>query len=330
MDITVVICTYNRCVSLAKALDSVIAQSLPKTLSWEILVVDNNSTDRTREVAEDYCHKCPERVRYIFEQEQGLSRARNRGVREAQGEIVVFVDDDVIANSTWLRSLTASLFDGKWAGAGGRIVPPSDFNPPEWFTVGGEMDLLGALLPIFDVGDEAGEMKRPPYGANMAFRKCMFDEYGMFRVELGRCGNNFLMGEDTDMGNRLMSAGQKLRWEPSAVVEHPVPQDRLSKKHFRAWFFDFGRTRIVEREVRPSRFGIPGEYLSILSVLLRFLPIRLLRWLFALEPRSRFFNECQVWLALGEVVQHYRKARSPRQTIKQNSTVISRDASSPE
>jgi glycosyltransferase involved in cell wall biosynthesis len=306
MNVTVVLCTCNRCSSLPTALDSVAAQLLPDSVIWEVVVVDNNSTDQTREVAEGYCCRYPGRFRYVFEAQQGLSRARNAGIRAARGEIIAFIDDDVIAEPTWLKYLTASLHNAKWAGAGGRIVPPQDFTPPDWLTVGGETDLVGALLPLFDLGDEAGEMKRPPYGTNMAFRKDMFDKHGMFRTDLGRCGSSLLMGEDTEFGNRLMSAGECLRYEPLAVVEHPVPQERLSKKWFRAWWFGFGRTRILERAARPPILGIPYPFFSLANLVMRFLSVRTLQWLFALNVRSRFYNYCQVWLTLGEIAQTYR------------------------
>jgi len=307
MNVTVVLCTCNRCSSLTSALDSLAAQLLPESIRWEVIVVDNNSTDDTREVAEGYCRKHPERFRYVFEPRQGLSRARNAGIRAARGEVVAFIDDDVIAEPSWLRNITASLLHGKWAGAGGRIVPPQCFTAPEWLTVGGETDLVGALLPLFDLGDQAGEMKRPPYGTNMAFRKDMFDKHGMFRTDLGRCGGSLLMGEDTEFGNRLMSAGECLRYEPLAVVEHPVPKERLSKKWFRAWWFGFGRTRILERAARPPIFGIPHPFFSLANLVLRFLPVRTLQWVFTLNVRSRFYNYCQVWLILGEIAQTYRK-----------------------
>jgi glycosyltransferase involved in cell wall biosynthesis len=307
------------------ALDSVAAQLLPDSVSWEVIVVDNNSTDQTREVAEGYCRKYSERFRYVFEPQQGLSRARNAGIRAARGEIVAFIDDDVIAEPSWLRNLTASLHDGKCAGAGGRIIPPLDFTPPDWLTVGGETDLVGALLPLFDLGDQACKMNRPPYGTNMAFRKNMFDKHGMFRTDLGRCGNSLLMGEDIEFGNRLMSAGECLRYEPLAVVEHPVPKERLSKKWFRAWWLGFGRTRILERAARPSILGIPRSFFSLANLGMRSLPARTLQWMFTLNVRSRFYRYCQVCMTLGEIAQTYRmliektrvEPQAPSESMKQ-------------
>src|SRR5271163_1575532 len=108
MKITVILCTYNRAHSISMALESVLASVLPPDVEWEVLVVDNNSKDQTRAVANEFCIRHPGRVRYLFEEHQGLSNARNAGIREARGEIIAFTDDDVTVDSTWLQNLTAS------------------------------------------------------------------------------------------------------------------------------------------------------------------------------------------------------------------------------
>lgn len=118
MRITVVLCTYNRCQSLLKALESLAASELPEAVEWEVLVVDNNSSDRTREVVEEFCRHNLTHFRYQFEPQQGKSFALNTGIREARGGIIAFVDDDVIADKAWLQNLTAPLASGEWAGTG--------------------------------------------------------------------------------------------------------------------------------------------------------------------------------------------------------------------
>ena len=310
MKITVILCTFNRCRSLPKALDSVAVQVLPESVAWEVIVVDNNSSDQTRAVAEDYCRRYPGRFRYLFEPQQGLSRARNAGILDARGEIIAFMDDDVTVGPAWLQNLTASLHGGEWAGAGGRILPPQDFEPPCWLTLGGEMDLGGALA-LFDLGNVPGELKKAPYGTNMAFRKSTFEKYGTFRVDLGRSGNTLLSNEDTEFGRRLMSGGERLRYEPSAVVYHPVPMERLNKRYFRAWWFAYGRARALERGLRPAILGIPRQFISIPNLVLRFLSVRTLRWLLSLNPQRRLYNKCQVWLTMGEIAQTCRQASLP-------------------
>src|SRR5438309_3069723 len=98
MTVTVVLCTYNRYQNLETALNSVAASVLPEPVQWEVLVVDNNSTDHTRKVVEEFCHRYPGRFRYLFEAQQGKSYALNSGVREARGNILAFMDDDVIVD----------------------------------------------------------------------------------------------------------------------------------------------------------------------------------------------------------------------------------------
>ena len=104
MDISIILCTFNRSAPLRNALESAAAQSLPESVRWEVLMVDNNSTDSTRQVAEEYCRKYPTSFRYIFELQQGKSNALNRGIREAQGQILAFLDDDVTAEPDWLQT----------------------------------------------------------------------------------------------------------------------------------------------------------------------------------------------------------------------------------
>ena len=127
MNVSVILCTYNRCGSLASALKSVAASQFRSPTEWEVLTVDNNSSDQTRAVAEEFCKNHPGRFRYIFEGQQGKSNALNRGIRESKGNILAFMDDDVVADPDWLENVTAPLKDSKWMGVGGRIVPPLRF-----------------------------------------------------------------------------------------------------------------------------------------------------------------------------------------------------------
>src|SRR5215472_12967431 len=106
--VTVVVCTYNRCRDLAVALESIAASEMPSSVWWEVLVVDNNSTDETRDVVHAFCERNADRFRYIFEPKQGLSHARNAGIANSYGEVLAFTDDDVTVSPAWLRHLTAA------------------------------------------------------------------------------------------------------------------------------------------------------------------------------------------------------------------------------
>ena len=230
MNITVVLCTHNRCESLAKALRSVVRSKVPESLAWEVLVVDNNSDDQTREVVGSFLRRCPHRIRYLFEPQQGKSHALNAGVREATGDIVAFMDDDVKVDPMWLQKLTAPLFEGKWAGCGGRILPDWSCAPPRWFPDRGHY--ASAPLALFDIGLEAGRLVEAPVGTNMAFTKAMFTTYGAFRTDLGPNPANEIRGEDSEFANRLLAEGEQFWYEPSAIVYHPVLQNRLTRQYF--------------------------------------------------------------------------------------------------
>lgn len=290
---------------LARALESAAAQCLPEDISWEVLVVDNNSSDQTRAIAESFCQRFPGRFRYLFEPQQGLSRARNAGIQSARGEVIAFMDDDVMVAPAWLANLTATLHSGEWAGAGGPVRPPEDFKPPRWLALGGAIDMGGALA-LIDFGERSGELKAAPYGANMAFRKEMFRRYGMFRVDLGRCGDNLLSNEDTEFGNRLLAGGERLWYAASAVVHHPVQEKRLCAEYYRGWWFNFGRARVLERGFGKAILGIPRQYVSLLSLITRILPKYWLEWMFTFGTQQRFYKKCRLWLAMGEVSQTYQ------------------------
>lgn len=305
MKISVIVCTYNRCQSLAKALDSIAAQVLPDSFEWEILVVNNNSRDQTREVVQDFCRRYPGRFRYFFEPIPGLSYARNTGIREARGDVVAFTDDDVTVESNWLLKLTCSLHGTEWAGAGGKIVPANAFSPPRWLPLDGPHNLRG-MLTLFDLGEIAGELGQAPFGANMAFRKEVFESYGNFRTDLGRSPSSMMCNEDTEFGRRLMAAGERLRYEPSALVYHPVPASRLKKEYFLTFWFNYGRASVREMKKRPDIWGIPRHYFTLLKIGTLIVLRMTLRWVLTLNSKRRFYYKGFVWMTAGQIMELYR------------------------
>jgi glucosyl-dolichyl phosphate glucuronosyltransferase len=304
---SVVICTYNRGESLVDALESVARCNSPEWLDWEILVVDNNSTDRTREIVQEFCRKYPRRFRYYFEKEQGLCPARNAGIREARGEVIVFTDDDITVEPTWLETLVSSFKDKTWAGAGGRVVPVWTCPRPKWLALD-EPYAMGPLV-MFDRGEEPNELTEAPFGANMAFRKCLFEKHGGFREDLGNRPGSEIRNDDSEFGARILARGERLRYEPSAIVYHPVPEKRLQKEYVLAWWFGKGRGDIRQYGVlRNPKYYVCG----IPIVLFRNLAVWTLRWMLAIEPRHRFKNKVNVWEKWGEIVECYSQARARR------------------
>jgi glucosyl-dolichyl phosphate glucuronosyltransferase len=200
VDISVILCTFNGCPRLEKTLASVAASILPEGVEWEVLVVDNNSTDCTREVIDDFCRRYPGRFRYLFESRPGKSYALNSGWIAAHGDVLAFLDDDTTVGPNWLQWLTQSLHGDEWAGAGGRIVLKWPQTIPSWLAIEGPY--VRHYFPAIDHGETGKELKQPPYGPNMAFRKKMFEKYGGFRTDLGPSPNRKIprLFEDTEFG----------------------------------------------------------------------------------------------------------------------------------
>jgi GT2 family glycosyltransferase len=292
---------------LARALESLAASALPQSVEWEVLVVDNNSSDHTREVVEEYCRRNPDHFRYEFEPEQGKSFALNTGIRKARGDILVFVDDDVTVEKAWLEELTAPLESGEWAGTGGKILPDRPPSLPPWLAFDGPLGMGARIVAHFDRGNEPYELDEAPYGANMAFRKKMFEKYGFFRTDLGPRPGSEIRNEDIEFGRRVLAAGERLLYVPSAVVYHEVPEHRITRKYLLKRWFDDGRAEIRERKIKPKIWGIPRRYFRVANYILRFLPRKILHWLRARDPKERFRFKCIVWQAAGELVEMWHQ-----------------------
>lgn len=238
MNISVVICTYNRCASLKKTLASIGAMEVPAALTWELIVVDNNSIDGTKSVVESFASSCGLNVRYQFEGTPGLSRARNCGIRHSTGGIIVFTDDDVLVSHEWIAQIKKGFDDYKPACLGGRILRDPTLPLPDWWD-----RKWRQVLTHFDRGNEvviAGPEDRTEFawGANISFRRDVFEKYGLFRVDLG-AGTNVL-GEDSEIVLRLRQQGERVIYYPRAVVVHSPAVDRLSKQYLRTWNYRLG------------------------------------------------------------------------------------------
>ena len=229
--ISAVVCTYNRCESLRDTLRSLLAQALGEGVSLEVIVVDNNSADRTRQVVESFARASHWPVRYVFESRQGKSHALNRGIQAAQGDLIAFTDDDVLVEPSWVQALAEALLTHHADCVGGKILLRWSQPPPAWLLQHGLLGGLGFLdrgpHPI--VAEEPNEGFL--HGANIAFRKEIFAELGGFRTDLGRIGKKRMAGEETEMLRRLFKAGKRVVYTPDAVVHHYVPPEHMRKSH---------------------------------------------------------------------------------------------------
>ncbi len=228
--VSVVVCTRNRSALLARACTEALQQSLTGH-EMELVIVDNNSTDDTFDVARNIRSEYPGRVSAIRETEMGLSAARNAGIRQAQGEFVAFLDDDAFPDPGWLQSIVDALETDGVQCAGGPITPLFQGELPDWF--------LGRFLPYlsaWDLGDDELDLTYDEYprGANIGFRREALRATGGFCTDLGRKGNNLLSGEEIDVCLQVERLGGRIAYVPRARVRHVVNIERLS----RAWMLE--------------------------------------------------------------------------------------------
>ncbi len=243
MKFSVVIATYNRANVLRDTLAS-LAQLTPDA-PWEVIVVDNNSTDNTRAVVATAAVTFPASLRYAFEREQGRSAALNRGFALAAGEIIVTTDDDVRVEPDWLTKIGRGLAEHPCDYIGGRVTPLwESARIPRWFpsTTG----QLWAVVALLDYGPSAVPFgNRPPLGVNMAIRRDALERVGGFDPRVGRKAGTLLGQEVREWCMRARAAGLVGFYVPDVVVQHLIPRDRLTKAYFRRWFYWRGISRAM-------------------------------------------------------------------------------------
>ncbi len=256
MDISVVICTYNRSRHLNNILNSLVEQEVSEELLWEIVVIDNNSVDDTKDVVKGFELKTPIPVKYFTEEKQGLSHARNRGIVESKGKYVAFTDDDAIAGKNWVASLHQGLVKYGCECVGGKIFLKTDKELPGWLS----KELWG-FLGYLDYGDEEINFDnvRYPFGGNMVFARDFFAKTGYFNPNYGRTGNKDFGGDEYELFTRFLASGGKGMYIPAAIVYHVIGPEKLQKQYFRKLHFRAGEQKALNESVEYKRtvYGIP-------------------------------------------------------------------------
>jgi glycosyltransferase involved in cell wall biosynthesis len=228
---SIIIPTYNRAQVLPICLDALAALDVDPRY-FEILVVDNRSTDDTRTVCFNFAATHPDlQIRYIFEPTPGVSFARNRGVDEARGEIVCFLDDDSPPMGEWFQYLLAPFNDARVGCVGGPSILDYQGQPvPDWLR-GDLQGLLSGYGLSYTQPSPVSAWQDFPLACNLAIRKNLFRVVGCFRTDLDRSGSQVLAAGDTEMVNRIYKAGWQVVYAPDAPVRHLVPRERLTKTH---------------------------------------------------------------------------------------------------
>lgn len=261
MRASVIICTYNRSELLRDSIISVQAQDFPVE-QFEIVVVDNNSTDGTANVVREIATVSSVKIKYIFEGKQGLSCARNTGIMASIGEIVVFTDDDIDADPHWLSEIIAAFDGDEVACVGGPIKPIWPFEKPQWLS-----EKWQVYLGVYDYAEaiESRELRGPcyPCGVNVAFRRSIFSEVGMFSTALGRVGDSLLSNEESRICYAIEKNGKRIRFAPQAVIYHKISARRLTKQWFYRRMYWQGRSdAILEDSFDENIFSKAINYLQ--------------------------------------------------------------------
>ncbi len=210
MDISVIVCTYNRCENLKMLVNSLEGLKDVQTISWELIVVDNNSNDRTKAFVDDLIKAGHIRIKYIFEGRQGKSFALNAGIKSAEGEIIAFLDDDGIVTPLWLACLVKEFRkDPTCAGIGGRVELYDPRDKPITIRTLKEEIYLSSSEQLFCLIP----------GCNMAFIRRVFQEVGNFDVRFGP-GATIPSAEDSDFIYRVYKNGFRILYSPNVVIYH--------------------------------------------------------------------------------------------------------------
>jgi glycosyltransferase involved in cell wall biosynthesis len=262
----------------------------------EIIVVDNASTDDTPAVLGKVAHHSF--VTALREPQLGLSRARNRGLAQARGEIAVFLDDDAVPRPRWLHELLAAYSKPEVGCVGGRILLHFTAPPPAWLT-----SALHSSLSGYDLGDTSRRVANRrddeyPYGANISFRTAVARSLGGFSILMGLRGRIGLQQEETDLCFRIDRSGMELHYAAAAVVDHWISEERLSPRWFLQRFWLHGKSnaafQVRNRGVRPA-LGILRRHYATRLLVASYVPH---------EPIDavRFLTECRRREALGYVI----------------------------
>ena len=316
-DVAVIVPTFNRAASLAKLLDSLCRQCVDDDLRYEVLIVDNGSTDRTGEVAATYAAAFPF-VRCLHEQRAGASNARNRGILSTNARILAFIDDDIRAAPDWLAGIVRTFKQHPEIHClGGRVEPRWPRTPPAWLTSShwGPLALqMGrGTAPYIDAEHASACLVT----ANFACRADVLHEVGLFSPD-------FIRDEDRELNMRLWAAGKRGKYEHSVVTFAEVQPERLEKSYHRRWHAATGeshaRLRYREAIDRDGKLRATADlsgrsFLGSPAFLYRELLEHICRWLWRVGQRrwdDAFIHECRTRYLLNYVRTRWHMNRGDR------------------
>lgn len=278
--ISVIVCTYNREIYLPRTLAHLAKQTAEKSL-YEVLIIDNNSQDHTAQIAQEYIAQNPDvNAKYFLELNQGHTYARNRGIKESRGNILTFIDDDAFVDVDFIKNIH-HYFDQhlEVKAIGGKIIPIYESEKPQWMS-----KFLLPLVSALDMGEHSKKFSgtKFPIGANMSFRKEVFEQYGLFDINLGRRGTGLEGGDEKEVFIRLKKNKEEIHYVPNVVVDHIIPAKRTTMEYVKGLAIGVGtseRKRLAGKALSEKLSKALSESIKIAGTMVLFL-LYLLRFRF--------------------------------------------------
>ena len=294
----VVVPTYNRSQLLRRTISSLLQAPIPSGLDVTILVIDNNSKDDTEQVVCGIQAQTDRSLVYVKERNQGLSHARNAGIRAGTGDLIGFIDDDEEIDKNWYNVVAREFADPAIQFIGGPYLPNWAAPAPEWLPPG-----YNAVIGIVDPKPRTafgGSFTANLMGGNAVIRRSTFDQVGLYSPKLGRSGKGLLSEEDAEFLRRLLSAGFLGMHVPDLIIYHHIPADRLTRKYHRRWCYWRGVSQGISdkdfKEPVAYIMGIPRYRIGRACKGLLSLPLHLAS---RTKAAQSFADELATWDLLG-------------------------------
>jgi glycosyltransferase involved in cell wall biosynthesis len=311
MNISIIICTHNRENLLRNVLQSIADIDAPEGCSLELIVADNASTDNTRSLIDTFNGNGKFHVKTLFESKLGKTFALNRAIKNASGDILVFVDDDHIVIKEYLQIIYKIVQENSLFNLFcGRILPKWDGTEPSWVHDSTKYPIRPFPIPNFDLGEKPFEITIGnsfiPGAGNLIVKKAVFERIGLFSEQLGPKGNNLCGGEDIEFVNRALKSGERLLYDPMLMQYHHVDKSRLSLRYVikKAYLRSMAAYQF---EDSPDR--------SVRLYLVRQAFVRFMRASFSLDKNARRYYLVRFAASLGEI-QGRLKSRRPGNSTK--------------
>ena len=311
MRLDLLIPTFNRSSLLGECLDSVLRST--STVDWRVTVIDNNSSDDTRQVVESFAARS-DRVRYLFEKRQGRSAALNRGITISACDVIGMIDDDEQIHPDWIDTAAKWLQDPQVDFIGGPYLGLWRAEKPAWLPAG------------FDGVISADNPDRVPNsavrfpddriflrGGNAVMRRSVFDSIGGYRTDIGRIGNDFGSCEDHDVYSRLLTAGMTGYYVPDLIIYHVVPPERVTRAYYRKWAWAQAKSLALMERTGMQKVRYVGRIPRyMIGDMVRELPLLASR-----DQSRRFAAELQGWKLAGFLcgAYGYRTDSHPNSTM---------------